>query len=741
MKRTGYKMKRITAMILSACLAFSQGAVNVWAVEETVQNTTTENGQQYVATEVVETASASDAMAATASDAQFDEDGFLLDGEVVDDIVLSDTDIENELINESISRLISEVPEIAVTGVTLDRNSAELIKGEKITLLADVSPDDASDQDVIWSSSDETVATVSDDGEVTAVKSGTAEITVETEDGGYTDVCTVTVRTPITGLTINPAEKSIPIGKTFQLEAQLRPEGADDPGVIWTSGNETVAMVNSSGLVLALKAGSTYIYAKTADGRYSATCKVTVTIPVTSVNINATTLTLEPGKSFQLTASVQPGTASNKTVIWSSSDDSVVMVGKNGLIAAVKEGTAIITVTTEDGGYTATCTVMVGIPVTGININTTALDLIIGDSFQMEAWPQPSTAANKTVIWSSSDESVVTVDSTGLVTAVKKGTATVKVKTQDGGYTASCTVTVVIPVSSVIINITEKDLIVGKKFQMAAWPQPVDATDRSVTWSSSNTSVATVSADGLVKALNGGTTNIIARTVDGGYTAVCKIKVIVPVSYLKVNTTYVHIEKGETFQLKAWPQPVSATNRAVTWTSSDNSVATVDSTGLVTAVNYGTAYVTVKTIDGEYWKKCEIVVGTRVSSVSLNTQTLPIEPGHKSQMTATVYPTNASIRSVSWKSSNDSIVTVSNTGLVTAVQKGTATITVTTDDGGYSKTCTVYVGPRVTGINLDTTAKVIEAGQVFQLKAFIQPSTAAAFSGVSWTPVPVTSGH
>ena len=127
--------------------------------------------------------------------------------------------------------------------------------------------------------------------------------------------------------------------------------------------------------------------------------------------------------------------------------------------------------------------------------------------------------------WTSSNTAVATVSSTGLVTAIKNGTANITVKTHDGGFTKVCKITVGVPVTSVKINATSRTLAAGKTFQMAAWPQPTNASNKKVTWSSSNPAVATVSSTGLVKGIKAGTAVITVKTNDGGKTAKCTITV------------------------------------------------------------------------------------------------------------------------------------------------------------------------------------------------------------------------
>ena len=501
----------------------------------------------------------------------------------------------------------SQEPVIPVTGVKLSASEKIMAPGKTFQLTARLQPSTATNRHVTWSSSAPSVAAVSAAGLVTAGKTGTATITVKTADGGKTAKCRIRVADPVTGITVSPAAETLETGDSFQLTASVQPASTVQT-VTWSSSDPSVASVSSTGLVTAVKSGTATITAKAWDGRHSASCVVTVPVHVNGVRINTGARTIIPGKTFQLVAWPQPSNATNKAVTWSSSNTAVAAVNSKGLVTAVKQGTAEITVKTADGGYTAVCKITVGIPVTGVKINTGARTIIPGKTFQLVAWPQPSNASNKGVTWSSSDPSVAEVSSTGLVTAVKAGTATVTVKTADGGYKAVCKITAGIPVTGVKINTTAKTMAPGKTFQLVAWPQPSNAANKAVTWSSSNTAVATVNSKGLVTAVKAGTATVTVKTADGGYKAVCKITVNVPVTGVKINTTARTIAVGKTFQLVAWPQPANAVNKNVTWSSSNKAVAAVSSTGLVKAVKKGTAVITVKTADGGYTAVCRITV-------------------------------------------------------------------------------------------------------------------------------------
>ena len=336
---------------------------------------------------------------------------------------------------------------IVVTSVTLDSTSMTLVEGDTQKLTATISPSNAENKAVIWTSSNSSVASVKD-GLVTAIKSGTATITVKTDDGAKTATCMVTVEAKtiqVTGVTLNKASYEMTEGDEVILSATVSPENATNKNVSWSSSNTSVANVDN-GKVTALKAGTATITVKTEDGNKTATCEVTVNAkvyPVTGVTLDKTSYEMTEGDELTLTATVSPENATNKNVSWSSSNTSVANVD-NGKVTALKAGTATITVKTEDGNKTATCEVTVNAkvyPVTGVTLDKTSYEMTEGDELTLTATVNPENATNKNISWSSSNTSVATVNN-GKVTALKAGTATITVKTDDGGKTATCEVSV-----------------------------------------------------------------------------------------------------------------------------------------------------------------------------------------------------------------------------------------------------------------------------------------------------------
>lgn len=340
---------------------------------------------------------------------------------------------------------------VAVTGVKLDKTEHTLAVGGTVTLVATVTPEGATNKKVSWKSDKTDIATVDENGKVTAVKAGVAKITVTTEDGKKTATCAITVKedkVAVIGVKLNSTSLSLTEGDSYQLKATVSPINATNQNVTWKSSNSNVADVDQEGLVVAVTAGTATITVTTEDGNKTATCTVTVKadkVAVAGVTLNMTSLSMKVNETYQLKATISPADATNQNVKWESSDSSVADVDQSGLVGALKEGTATITVTTEDGNKTAICTVTVKsgeISVTSVKLNKNTLSLVVSKNETLIATITPANATNKAVVWSSSDPSVAEVYNSGLVIACSEGTAIITVTTVDGNKKDSCKVTV-----------------------------------------------------------------------------------------------------------------------------------------------------------------------------------------------------------------------------------------------------------------------------------------------------------
>jgi len=381
---------------------------------------------------------------------------------------------------------------------------------------------------------------------------------------------------------------------------------------------------------------------------------------------------------------------------------------------------------------------ILAVAVTGVTLNQSSASLLAGDTLQLTATVAPTSATNKTVSWSSSNTLRATVDSSGLVTAVSAGSATITARTADGNKTATCalTITGTVAVSSVILNKTTVNVGVGATTQLVATVLPTNATDKTVSWSSSDTSKATVNGSGVITGVATGSATITVTTADGGKTATCAVTVVtsVPVTGVSLNQSTAFLATGSTLQLTASITPTNATNTALTWSPLTGAIATVSSTGLVTGVAAGTTNIVVTTTDGSFTATCALTVYSgefvSVTGVSVTPTSRTIEVGGTQQLTATVSPAGATNKVVTW-SSNSPSVSVSQTGLVTAISPGPTTVTVTTQNGGRTASSSILVNsPPLITMNPGSTT--VSSGAVVNISATItRPGLSA--SAISWS--------
>ena len=242
-----------------------------------------------------------------------------------------------------------------------------------------------------------------------------------------------------------------------------------------------------------------------------------VPIPVDSIQLNTTDKTMISGTTYDLFATIAPSNATNKELIWTSSNTAVVTVSASGRVTARGNGTAIITATAKDGSKKAAkCTITVKTPVSAVKLNVTSKAMKPKDVYYLSATVSPSTASNTDLLWISNNTKVATVSASGRVTARGNGTAIITATAKDGSKKAAkCTITVKTPVSSLKLNVRSKTLNRGNTYTLKASIYPSTASNKSITWSSSNTKVAKVDSKGKVTAVNGGSATITAKASNG----------------------------------------------------------------------------------------------------------------------------------------------------------------------------------------------------------------------------------
>ncbi|MCR5485005.1 MAG: Ig-like domain-containing protein [Clostridiales bacterium] len=451
---------------------------------------------------------------------------------------------------------------------------------------------------------------------------------------------------------------------------------------------------------------NTYTVQKALNGIFTDFMDI---VHVEGISLDYETLYIYAGGTTTVTATVYPENAANKTVIWSSDNTDIASVSTSGEITGVSEGSAVITATTLDGDLKAECTVFVRSPfvrVSKVTVSPEALTLKKGETKYLTANVFPPNATDKTVKWSSSDNSVAAVSDKGAVTGVNDGTAIISALSSDGKHSGSCAVTVSRPyvgVTDVKLSRTELTLNEGDEVSLTAIVSPPDATNKAVKWSSSDSYVATVSSGGSVKGLHAGTAVITASSSDGKKSDHCAVTVkasdpVIDAYSVLVSPSSLSLKINETATLTAEVIPFNASDKTVTWYSGDPSVVTVTDKGTVRACAAGTALVFARLSSGKE-ASCAVTVTADTSpeipkhiSVCLSETSLI----YRSSSTASVSESIPKGFGVRYYSSDENVVSVNaESGKIFAAGKGTAEITAVVVDGS-GKTVTDENGDPVT---------------------------------------------
>ena len=580
---------------------------------------------------------------------------------------------------------------IELASLNIKESDFTLAKGSSKTLTVEGTPAAAFDKDaVVWTSSNKNVATV-ENGEVKAVGVGTATITASL--AGKSDTVKVTVDNPLTGITLDQTTLALEKNQSATLKVKYTPEDTTDSKTVkWESSDATVAKVDQNGKVTALKDGTATI--KATVGKFTAECAVTVKrVPLTGISLDKTTLELSKGQSSEaLKVIYNPAnTTDDKTVTWTSANENIATV-KNGVVTAKAVGATKITATV--GTHKAECTVTVNAKLTGIKVTPDKVTVEKGQTANLNvAYLPADTTDEKAVTWKSENENVATVDENGVVTAVAGGTTKIVATAKaNDKITAVCEVKVPIHTESIELNKTEIiGLRKGDTEKLTVSFKPANTEDsKEVKWTSSDSTVASVDKNGVVKGLKEGEATITVTTADGKHTASCVVKVKeVSIDLDKVELaqdTPNTLLKGQQHKIKVvFNQDEEPTETATyEYKSLDESIASVDANGVVTALKAGQVMleITVKASSGSmtimhYMEVKEIPL----ESISIKGDVTSLEEGKTTKLNVVFNPTNTTDdKTVVWSSSDTKVATVDENGVVKAVKAGTVKITAKVGD-------------------------------------------------------------
>ncbi len=593
-----------------------------------------------------------------------------------------------------------------VTSIVLSETEATVdMTMKRLQLRATVYPENALNKTVSWSTTDPTKATVDENGLVTIRKPGTVSIIATSIDNpAATAICNLTITVPVVSIALDETTKLMYVGQSARLSYVVLPTNASNAAVTWTSTNASVVAVDSTGKVSAKSTGSAVIILRTADGGFSVYCTITVKRVATTVKLDVSELNLKTNEYYYIKTTLTPKDSTDTDLVWESSDTKIATVDDDGKVIAKDAGSAIIMVRTEAGGV-AYCKVNVTQPVQSLMLNFSDKTIFTNTKFTLEVSITPSSATNLAVTWKSSNEKIATVSKSGEVFGLVGGTTVITCTSLDGGFTATCVITVREPVTKVTLDYQTYNLGVGKTFTLTATVTTETATNQNVIWTTSDDRIAVVNQKGKVTGKKTGYVTITAMALDGSEVeASCEVRVVTPVESVTINDNYVTLFVGDTTNLKATIRPANATYKTAVWTSSNPEIAIVDDDGVVTALKAGTTTITASTQDNTGKKAiCLIAVYDRVPStgITLQDKKLTMVAGEEKIVQLVLIP-SASTDSYTWSTDNPAVAKVDKkTGRITAKATGTAYVSVMTDSG---KTASI----EVTVIGLNMTELVLE---------------------------------
>ena len=636
---------------------------------------------------------------------------------------------------------------VLATGITVDKTATTIVKGATDKLTATLVPADANGT-ITWSTSDSSVATVSSDGTVTAVKNGTATVTAKC--GDLSAQTKVTVINPLKAITITGTTHSIKKGQTTQLGLTYDPaDTTDSVAATWTSSNTSVATVSKTGLVTALKDGSTTI--KATVGNVSSTYDIAVKeVKLTGIKMEEKAL-IHKGDTKALTVEYTPAdTTDDKTVAWSSSDSTVASVDNNGIVTAVKPGSAVITA--KVGNYQAACAVTVDAPLKEIVPEKAIIDMVKKQTANIAYSVVPAdTTDSKDVTYTSSDETVATVNSDGKVTAKKAGQATVTI-TGANGIKATVTVNVrEIPVNEVVLSAQDEIIEAGAKKAITATLKPENNTDdnQGVTWTTSDEKIAKVIVDNedshkaTIEGVAAGSA-VITATAANGTKAECTVKVPKHITSITLPGA-VELTRGASTTLNVTIAPADTDDDTeVTWKSSDSDVVKVDEkTGMVYAVKAGKADVTATTTVTVKENNMTDEIGKKLAFDEFDDLLIGQKDNANNYFNLSDLIKENNITdniNVEFASSDKAVATIDNDGNVFGLKAGKTTITatVTAIAGDGSKNVytaegelTVKAIP-LNSIAFDKVIKEMKLGATDTLSIIYNPQNTTDTKDVTW---------
>ena len=652
----------------------------------------------------------------------------------------------------------------SVTGVSLDHDTITLGVGNDIILHATIQPSGATNKSVVWGTKNSAIASIDTTSiteeanlrcVVTGIDIGETKISVKARDGNFTDTCVIKVIRLVEGIELNKNSMTITIGRDSVLEAFFSPDNATNDSVIWISRDSSIVNIISTEAnrfdsicnINAVSLGTVFIVAESVDGGFKDSCEVTVvTAQIESFSLNSDSIELFKDSDTILIAQIRPLEGTVKTITWTTDDifDRVISIssGHDTIITITANGAGRAIIIAEAyGGKKDTCVITVRGPVKGISLNKDSLELKLNaDTIALSATITPLFVINDSILWTSADSTIVDITSPATMTnaltcqikALRPGTAKIFAVTFDGGFIDSCTVTVIVPVDSVVLDseyITSLNLKTDSVGVLRARIYPGSATDRSLIWVNLDESLARIDSircDTICyfTVFKEGIDTIYAETPDGIKSRFCYIHIPVrevdSVEIIKdetiVNDTILLIVK-DSLEIVTTVYPLNASNDTIILESNNPDIVKVDSTSnsvFIKALKEGVTIIYAKPADGLGGQIDSCIVKVRslpVTDISLSADTIRLYEQNVGELIARLLPENATNDSLVWTTNDNSVIRIEpSTGYdsictFTGLMADTAYIYATSkEDSSIKDSCVIIVREQFVFLEADTVS-------------------------------------
>lgn len=580
-----------------------------------------------------------------------------------------------------------------VTSVNIAGNTSVYV-GENINLDAEISPSDASNKTITWTTSDKAKATVDSTGKVTGVSAGTVTITA-TASNGVKDTHKITIKEksiPVEKISITGAT-NVMVGENTKLVASITPSNATIKTITWATSDKTKATIDSTGKVTAISAGKVTITA-TANNGVKATHNITIKEESNEKDVEEVSIKGENkvsiNNSIQLIANVLPDDATDKQIIWSSSDEKIAIVDETGKVTGKSIGEVEI-IATASNGIKAVHKIEIIEDTNDIEIKSLTIKgencVKIEEEIELQVETEPSDIKNVVINWKSSDEKIAIVEENGKVKGISEGTVIITATTSNG-IVSTHGINVYktekndkIDVQHIIINTEKNEIKIGDKIKLETKITPENATNKNLIWISGNPEIAEIDENGILTGKKAGKTIIIALT-NNMKIASFEVEILeenkINVENIKINGEKNTIEIDEEIELSASIEPENATNKDVIWISTSDEIIEINKKEnklIVKGKKEGNATIIAVTenlkiaaYSIEVKDKVQEIIN--VEEIKIESEKNKIKVNEKIKLEAIITPENATNKDIIWISGDENILEVDKDGYVTGKKSG-----------------------------------------------------------------------